>query len=412
MSAPSPHPMLIRLAHALLNKAQRSQGFLSQGHRNISLKLDAKVLPELHATQTPDGLATIAALLQSLVQTGWVSLRTQKPQPFQTLADQDPTLVLQDAAALALWSGHQPEGPKWSRELVKQLGMPGLLKVPDAPALLDYLQRNPLPWFAGMPAGEVAQVLNALAADCAATTGPLFLRELSARHFQGHSKVLDKREECLRLLGADADQFPEAPVQLLVCLPETNAEAQAFDEMLFIENLVTFERMAMHRQADWAHSALVFASGFKGAARRLRQAQGASLYWRGTAPAAATQAFTQWLRGPTHADLPVSFYGDLDFSGLQILAQLRQTFVNCSAWRPGYSALATALQAGQGHAPQSAGKEAQTDPGHTGCPYADQVLLPLLRESGLCIDQECWPADLKLATVEPTHEHRHRQPQL
>lgn len=26
MSTPSPHPMLIRLAHALLNKADRSQG--------------------------------------------------------------------------------------------------------------------------------------------------------------------------------------------------------------------------------------------------------------------------------------------------------------------------------------------------------------------------------------------------
>ncbi len=409
MSAPSPHPMLIRLAHALLNKADRSQG-----QRAITLKLDAKALPELHATQTPDGLASIAALLQSLVQTGWVTLRTQKPRPFQTLADQDPTLVLEDADALALWSGHQPDGPKWSRELVKQLGMPGLLKVPDAPALLDYLQRNPLPWFAGLPAGEVAQVLNALAAACATTTGrpTLFLRELSARHFKGHSKVLDKREECMRLLGAEADQFPEVPIQLLVCLPEADIAAPNFAEVLFIENLVTFERMAMHRQAGWAHNALVFASGFKGAARRLRQPQGASLYWRGQAHAMATEAFTQWLYGQAHTGLPVSFYGDLDFAGLQILAQLRQTFVHCEAWRPGYGALATAMQAGHGHAPESAGKEAQTDPGHTGCPHADQVLLPLLRESGRCIDQECWPADLNLTTVEPTHEHRHRQAQL
>jgi hypothetical protein len=406
--------MLIRLAHALLNKAGRSQEHGSQGHRSVTLKLDAKVLPELHATQTPDGLASIDALLQSLVQTGWVSLRTKKPEAFQTLADQDPTLELRDADALALWSGHQPEGPKWSRELVKQLRAPGVLDVPDATALLDYLQRNPLPWFAGMPAGEVAEVLNALAAACATTTGrpALFLRELSARHFKGHSKVLDKREECMRLLGAEADQFSEAPVQLLVCLPETSAEAQAFDEVLFIENLVTFERMALKRQPAWARCALVFASGFKGAARRLRQPRGASLYWRGQAHAMATQAFTKWLYGQAHTGLPVCFYGDLDFAGLQILAQLRQSFVHCEAWRPGYGALATAMQAGHAHAPESAGKEAQTDPGHTGCPHADLVLLPLLRESGLCIDQECWPADMILAAAEPTHEHRHRQPQL
>ncbi|WP_286744102.1 Wadjet anti-phage system protein JetD domain-containing protein [Aquabacterium sp. UBA2148] len=405
MTTPAPAPLLIRLAHALLDRADRSQGL-----RAVTLKLDAKVLPELHATQTPDDLARITALLQSLVQTGWVTLRTKKPRAFQTLADQDPTLVLHDALALASWSGHQPVGPKWSRELVAQLGAPGVLEVPDAPALLDYLQRNPLPWFAGMPAGEVAQVLNALATACAATPGrpTLFLRELSARHFKGHSKVLDKREECMRLLGAEADQFPEGPVQLLICLPEAGTEVgpQGFDEILFIENLVTFERMALQRQPAWAHCALVFASGFKGAARRLRHPRGASLYWRGPAPAAA-QAFTQWLHGPAHADLPVSFYGDLDFAGLQILAQLRQTFVHCVAWRPGYGALATAMQAGQGHPPERAGKQAQTDPGHTGCPDADQVLLPLLRESGLCIDQESWPADMGLATVEPTHEHRH-----
>lgn len=394
MTTPAPHPLLIRLAHALLNKADRSQG-----QRAVTLKLDAKVLPELHATQTPDGLASIAALLQSLTHTGWVALRTRKPQAFQTLADQDPTLVLQDAGALASWSGHQPEGPKWSRELVRQLGTPGMLEVPNPPALLDYLLRNPLPWFADMPPAEVARVLNTLAAACASVPShhQLFLRELSARHFKGHSKVLDKRDELLRLLGADAERFPEAPIQLLVSLPETHGQQRHFDEVLFIENLVSFERMAAHRHAQWGQAALVFASGFKGAARRLRHPQGASIYWRGTPSAAANLAFTQWLHGPAQPTVRVSFYGDLDFAGMQILAQLRAGFACCVAWQPGYAALAAALQAGQGHAPDLAGKTAQTDPGQTGCRYADQVLLPLLRQSGHCIDQECWPADVGAA---------------
>lgn len=399
MNEPAPHPLLIRLAHALLDKAGRSQG-----QRAITLKLDAQVLPELHATPTPDALASIAALLQALTQTGWVTLRTRKPQAFQTLADQDPTLVLHDAEALALWSAYQAPIPKWSRELVRQLGEPGVLNVPDTAALLDYLLRNPLPWLADKAPVDAARVLNALAAACAAPREPgqpqdttqseraRYLRELSAMHFKGHSKVLDQRGELLRLLGGSEERFPEAPIQLLVSLPDANAHTLAFDDVLFIENLVSFERMSAQRLSPWARSALVFSAGFKGAARRLRQPQGTSLYWRGPPSQAAADAFTRCLLGSAQPAVPFGFYGDLDFAGMQILSQLRQSFAHCTAWQPGYAALASALQAGHGHAPQEAGKEAQTDPGQTGCPYADSTLLPLLRQYGTCMDQEFWPA--------------------
>jgi hypothetical protein len=390
MSSPSPHPMLIRLAHALLNKAGRSQGHGSQGHRSVTLKLDAKVLPELHATQTPDGLASIAALLQSLVQTGWVSLRTKKPQAFQTLADQDPTLELRDADALALWSGHQPEGPKWSRELVQQLKAPGVLDVPDAQALLDYLQRNPLPWFQGKDHVECARTLNLLAVACRSEQSG-YVRQLSAKHFNGHSKVLDSREE---MLGAREGQFLEAPIQVLVSLPPDWARLQPEATVLFIENLVTFESMADSRQPEWAKAALVYASGFKGTAKRLRTPQGSTLYWRDSARETDRLAFRDWLHardGATQKSTVVSFYGDLDSAGMQILAQLRQSMPSCCAWRPGYEALLSLLQRSRGHRPDSAGKEGQTDPGLTGCAYADAVLLPALRQSGLCVDQEAWP---------------------
>lgn len=391
MSSPAAHPLLIRLAHALLDKADRSQG-----QRAITLKLDAKVLPELHATQTPDDLASLSVLLQSLTQTGWVALRTRKPLAFQTLADQDPTLVLHDAQALALWSAHQPQGPKWSRELVQQLGVPGRLNVPDAPALLDYLLRNPLPWFQGMAHAECARTLNLLAGACRSGQSG-HLRQLSARHFKGHSKVLDSREELLRLLGAHEGQFLEAPVQVLVSLPPdwaTPESASGPCKVLFIENLVSFETMADRRMAAWAGAALVYASGFKSAAKRLRTPRGSTLYWRGSAADLDRAAFTDWFysHDPTkHKADAVGFYGDLDFAGMQILAHLRQSFPNCQAWQPGYSALCSLLSAAGGHRPESAAKEGQADPGLTGCSYADAVLLPTLRQTGLCVDQEAWP---------------------
>lgn len=386
MSAPV-HPLQRRLAHALLRKAERSDS-----GRAVSLALDAAALPELHQAASPEALAHLELLLNSLCAQGWVRLKADKAQAFETLADRRPALLLHDAEALAAWSGFEPAAPRWSRQLVQGLReQPALLRVPDAPALLDYLLRSPLPALEGLAPAEAAALLNALAADCG--TDPArapYLRELSARHFRGHSKVLDAREELLRLLGAGPAQFVEAPIQLLVDLPAD----WAGDEVLFIENGVSFERMASQRQPAWARAALLFAAGFRSGARRLRERSGSTLYWRGhrradTADAAARQ-FEAWLYAQAGAPaVTVSFYGDLDFAGLAILAQLRASFPDCGAWRPGYAALLNRLD--QGHAPEQAGKQGQQDPGLTGCPFADEVLLPALRRSGRCLDQELWP---------------------
>jgi hypothetical protein len=97
-------------------------------------------------------------------------------------------------------------------------------------------------------------------------------------------------------------------------------------------------------------------------------------------------AVDAWLFG--RSALPVRFFGDLDFSGMQILASLREVFASAEAWRPGYGELIRVLAAGGGHLPEMAAKERQSDPGRTGCPYADGELLSLMRHHGRFVDQE------------------------
>lgn len=82
------------------------------------------------------------------------------------------------------------------------------------------------------------------------------------------------------------------------------------------------------------------------------------------------------------------FFGDLDYADMQILGSLREVFAGARAWEPGYGMLADAIERGGGHAPGLAAKELQADPGHTGCTYADQRLLPLMRLHGRFMDQE------------------------
>jgi hypothetical protein len=257
------------------------------------------------------------------------------------------------------------------------------LIVPKDPrTVLDYLARNPMTLLEGLSLDEAARSLSALIGLCRSGQS-MALREASARVFQGRSKLLDSRDELLRVLGAAPGQFFEPPIQLLLALPGNDS----FTDVLFVENLVTFEHMADARAPAWDRSLLVYAAGFRGSARRLRSRSGTRLYLRMPSANAGLAAVESWLFGAV--EVPVSFFGDLDFAGMQILASLREVFPGASAWQPGYRAL-TRLMTQGGHLPDQASKGRQVDPGETGCSYADRELLPAMRQHGRFVDQEAF----------------------
>lgn len=390
---PVRHPFLLRLATDLLAKAERSTGT-----GPARLRLDRREAPELFGQTDAEAVQRWVMLLDDLCASSWVSLVLAPPREFAGFADRKPQLELRDFDALAAWAGYTPLAARWQRRLLDFLATrwrhPGA-GIPDAPQLvLDYLTRSPLTALENLPLEDSAHSLEALAALCR-SGAEMPLREASARAFQGRSKILDSREELLRLLGAGPRQFQEAPIQLLVDLP------QAVDEVLFVENLVTFEHMADHRRPGWERSLLVYAAGFRGSAQRLRSRQSCRLYLRASPLSGGTTktiAVEDWLFGT--ANWPVWFFGDLDYAGMQILRSLREVFANARAWVPGYGALAEALAGGRGHAPGLAAKELQIDPGPTGCPYADERLLPLLRHHGRFLDQEAFNPAASASGVE------------
>jgi hypothetical protein len=400
---PSPHPFLLRLARSLLAKAERST---AQGPAR--LPLDRKAAPELHDAVDADQIQLLRMQIDDLCATGWAALLLDAPRAFASFSDRKPRLELCDFDALATWAGYTPQAQRWRQQWRAHLAAHWAANPLEAPAdpaaVLDHLARSPLVPVEGLPLEEATRSLATLTTLCRSgqTTA---LREASALAFQGRSKVLDHREELLRLLGATSGQFTEAPIQLLLAPPHwsptgsNDGGGSAFKDVLFIENLVTFEHMAETRASTWAGSLLVYAAGFRGSARRLRSRAGCRLYLRAPVSTTSLPEIESWLFQPLEVErngappVPVCFFGDLDHAGMQILASLREVFPQARAWRPGYGQLTKLLAAGAGHPPEWAAKAQQTDPGRTGCAYADNELLPLLRSRGRFIDQEAFDLD-------------------
>lgn len=206
---------------------------------------------------------------------------------------------------------------------------------------------------------------------------------MSARCFWGQSKFLDNREELLKTVFNNANIRPR-PIMVNACLPEE------ITAVLFIENHDTYINAirAVPQPIDFSHYALVYLSGFQGSAKRIREPSGVSLHFHSLSNSNEKAHFEDWWFEKKNEAWQSFFWGDLDYAGMGILKALRQRFSHTEAWQPGYDIMLEQIKAGQGHDAKLASKEEQRDPEQTGCHYADQVLLPALRQTDLFIDQE------------------------
>lgn len=341
-----------------------------------AIKLDVKSFPALFKALLEEERERQWAHLQQMIAWGWLELKTDRQRPGQAAYECNPRLLIRDEASLRAVTGRparvRSAGELWREAIFRLQGLDEPVKEAVSRMKLEVQGRT---------ADEVAQQLVQLPT---LLDEPLLLREVSARLFWGLSKVMDGRQALVAaLLGLEECPFPEMPVQLQVFLPPNG-----FTGVLFIENLATFEQATRDGTGRYVGLALVYAAGFKGSARRLRSATGASVYFaaHGSVEERQTSRFLAWLRAGTR--LPCWFWGDLDHAGMRILAALRGVFDDASAWEPGYSPMLARLKAGHGHAAESGAKTGQQPIDVTGCAYADQQLIPELTATGRFVDQE------------------------
>jgi hypothetical protein len=368
-------PEMLKLLNLLIDKLDKAQ---LQGKISICpLKLDKRTFPALFDAAFEADKENYWTQLQQLQAWGWFRIKTDKIQTGKAGYELNPRLEIIDEAALRKVTG-RPEPIKSAQQLWKE-AVSGLLNVDEDVRVAIANQKLEI---LGKTAEEIVERLNLLPT---LIDEPLLLREISARLFWGHSKVLDNRQALVAaILNAEECPFPEAPIQLQVFLPQGD-----FTGVLFIENLVSFEQATRDTSGRFGGLALIFASGFKGAAKRLRTKTGTSVYFagHGNLSTQSNQRFLSWLFDDDES-LPTWFWGDLDYSGMQILKSLINSFKDLDAWQLGYQPMLEALSAGQGHAPEESGKTNQKPVDSTGSIYADQQLLPVIRRLCKFVDQE------------------------
>jgi hypothetical protein len=228
--------------------------------------------------------------------------------------------------------------------------------------------------------GRTGEEIVAALARIGKVQRPATLRQLSAFAFWGDSKVLDDRADLIAALFPRLE-VRERSIVVAVYLPSTPIG------VVFIENQDTYTAATTGVPAALQQHALVYASGFRSSASRIRSRSGALLHYAGSGEARLKLEFEQWWFEDGEPCGPRYFWGDLDFAGMQILKTLRSRFGDIGAWQPGYEPMLAALRTHGGHHGHGETASTQLDPQSTGCSFADAVLLPAIREHGQ-IDQE------------------------
>ncbi len=356
-------PELLALLHAVLDRFDQQPA----SARRLSIFLPAeKHLPALARNDT--AADQVWALVEMLERDGILQIREARRDIYDSRwRGARLAFALDCEETLRRWLDRAPAErvmETWRRAVA--------VHAQAFPGSCDLLLQRRIA-IAGRDATQIVAALARIGTLC----GPVTLRQLSAFAFWGDSKVLDERGDLIAALFPQLDVIDRAIV-VAVHLP------QRVNGILFIENQDTYTAATRGKPAQVQGQALVYASGFRSSALRIRTRSGALLHYAGADDARST--FDRWWFEAGLPPGPCHFWGDLDFAGMQILKALRQRFGDVAAWRPGYEPMLAVLRASGGYH-GGGDSRGQIDPAVTGCAFADDVLLPAIREFGQ-LDQE------------------------
>jgi hypothetical protein len=363
-------PELLLLLNKVVDRFDQQPGDTRQ---NAILLPATKYLRSLHANDA--GADRTWALLLELQRRGVATIREARRGPYDPeWHDARLAFAPEIEELLRVWLGRPPTErvmQAWRRAVEAHAH--------DFPVGYEALLRRRI-----VISGRSAEAVVGAIASLGKIQQVATLRQLSALAFWGDSKVLDDRSDLIRALFPQLE-VRDRPIVVAVFVPTTPKG------VLFIENQDTYTAATIGAHYGLRDFVLVYASGFRSSAVRIRHRGGSLLHFAGAGGSSNKEAFEQWwYQEPAASVERCYFWGDLDFSGMQILKTLRARFPEIDAWRPGYERMVSIVAQHGGYRSANEPENLQTDPQTIGTQFADDVLLPAIRKYGQ-LDQESVP---------------------
>lgn len=375
LADPIAHAVLSRFI-SMLDKTPASERQSPPGFR-----LNEKQLPGMFGSCEHEDAKYAWGLIQDMEKLEWLHISPVRLKPGYAVYELAPRLVFaiesEDTVRKLLG---RPRVVPYSRQ------WQSIIDTSKFPGDTDKLKRQPIE-VKGRSAAEVADRLLQLPRVLADHPN-CYPRDLSAFLFWGLSKLLDtRREAVVAAFNLSNEDFPDKPILVHAHLPKQP------EYVLFIENESTYHgAIAGRLSLDVSNAAVIWSAGYKASSSRMRMPSHIAIHITPESVRVEKgKVFTgkEWLEDVfRHAHIPMFFFGDLDAEGMGILANLCSTFEGLRAWEPGYDALLAYKETCGGHSPTQGDKEGQRLPARTGCPYADDKLLPCLRADSIFVDQE------------------------
>lgn len=360
---------IAKVCHALLDKLDKQP--INERSNNLSIPINNKHFPELFSPSIVDEDIRLEEKIYALLSLGLFDIKQIKKKSHLPLFERDAKLIFNSEFEDKLRVFYH-------RDIIHNTWLEALNKedISDK-SLLIFLKNNPIK-VKNKSDDEVVQQLLKWTQDIKSNSA----RKESARCFWSLSKIFDKQEAYKSYF-----KLEDMPISLLVYM-----QTSIVGEVLFIENKDTFYEVCDSGHVAFKNSVIIYASGYMASAKRIRQRRGSKMYFELNSQhtSECIEKFTRWFYRESSEDIPVYFWGDLDYEGMNILKALKINFDNIDAWEKGYDVMLEEAKKGFGHTPEMADKEGQIllNDNILGCRYADKYLVPVLSKEALFIDQE------------------------
>jgi len=360
---------IAKVCHALLDKLDKQP--ISERSNNLSFLINSKHFPELFSPSTVDEDVRLEVKIHALISIGLFDIKQTKKKAHLPLSERNAKLVFSSEFEDKLRRFYHRDiiQNTWGEALNKE-------DVLDR-SLLTFLKNNPIK-VKNKSDDEVVHQLLKWTQNIKSNSA----RKESARCFWGLSKIFDNQEAYKTYF-----ELEDMPISLLVYM-----QTAIVEEVLFIENKDTFYEVCDSVNEVFKNSVIIYASGYMASAKRIRQHRGSQMYLELNSKYTkeSIEKFIAWFYRENSEDIPVYFWGDLDYEGMNILKALKVNFDNIDAWKKGYNMMLEEVKKGFGHAPEMAGKERQImlNDNILGCSYADKSVVSMLDKEALFIDQE------------------------